>query len=185
MGVRALKNPFDAWIYQEIIYEVKPDVIVEIGSAEGGSTLYFANLLDILRKGRVISVDIDRTKYKIKHKRIITVTGNSSSPGIISKVTKFCKGKSVLIIHDADHSKNQVLNDLNNYSPLVSIDSYFIVEDSIVDLFKPGVDFGDYREGPLAAVEEFLDKNNNFVADAKRERYILTYNPMGFLKRIR
>ena len=64
MGVRALKNPFDAWIYQEIIYEVKPDVIVEIGSAEGGSTLFFANLLDLLGSGTVVSVDIDSERER-------------------------------------------------------------------------------------------------------------------------
>lgn len=185
MGVPALKNPFDTWIYQEIIHEVKPDVILEIGSAEGGSTLYFANLLDILGKGKVISIDIDRKKFKVKHKRITIITGNSSSPGIIKKVSKLCEGKAVLVIHDSNHSKTQVLKDLKNYSPLVSISSYFIVEDGIVDLFKPGGDFGNYQEGPLEAIEEFLTNNTKFISDTKRERYILTYNPKGYLKRIR
>ena len=185
MGVRALKNPFDAWIYQEIIYDVKPDVIVEIGSAEGGSTLYFANLLDILGKGMVISIDIDRSKYNVKHDRIVVITGDSSSQEVITKTAELCRGKSVLVIHDGDHHKEQVLKDLRSYSKLVSVKSYFIVEDSIVDLFKPGDGIGQWYEGPLKAIEQFISETSNFVVDKERERYILTYNPKGFLKRIR
>jgi cephalosporin hydroxylase len=185
MGVRALKNPFDAWIYQEIIYDVKPDVIVEIGSAEGGSTLYFANLLDILGKGMVISIDIDRSKYGVKHDRIVVITGDSSSQEVIAKITKLCHGKCVLVVHDGDHHREQVLKDLRSYSKLVSVNSYFIVEDSIVDLFKPGDGLGQWYEGPLKAIEQFISETSNFVVDKERERYILTYNPKGFLKRIR
>lgn len=185
MGVPALKNPLDAWIYQEIIYEVKPDVIIEIGSAKGGSTLYFANLLDLLRKGMVISIDIDRTDYSAKHDKIFPITGNSSSPETIRKVSELCNGKTVLIVHDADHSKEQVLKDLEIYSRFVSVNSYFIVEDGIIDLFRSEDSFGTFKEGPLAAIEEFLNKNPNFIVDTGRERYILTYNPKGFLKRVR
>jgi cephalosporin hydroxylase len=70
MGVKALKNPLDAWIYQEIIYEVKPDFVIEIGSFNGGSTLYLANLLDIIGSGSVISIDIDRSRFQVNHPRI-------------------------------------------------------------------------------------------------------------------
>jgi len=185
MGVRAMKNPLDAWIYQEIIYEVKPDIIIEIGSAEGGSTLYFANLLDLLGKGIVISIDIDRTKYHIEHGRITIITGNSSSPDIISKVSNLCNGKCVLVVHDGDHRKESVLKDLRPYSTLVSVNSYFIVEDGVADLFQAGDGIGMFEEGPLKAIEEFLVENHNFIVDKERERYILTYNPKGFLKRIR
>lgn len=185
MGVHTLKNPLDAWIYQEIIYDVQPDIIIEIGSLEGGSTLYFANLLDILGKGMVISIDIHRTMYSVKHNRIVVITGDSLSQEVISKVSELSEGKSVLIMHDGDHYKEQVLRDLQNYSKFVSVNSYFIVEDGIIDLFKPGDSIGNYREGPLAAVEQFLDKNRDFIVDTERERYILTYNPRGFLKRIR
>lgn len=185
MGVRMLKNPFDAWIYQEIIYEIKPDVIVEIGSCEGGSTLYLANLLDLLGKGLVISIDIDRTRYRVTHNRINTITGDSSSPETIRKVFDLCKGKSTLVIHDGDHTKENVLKDLKAYSNLVSKNSYFIIEDGIIDLFTPGDSIGDFRDGPLAAIDEFLRENSNYAIDTERERYILTYNPHGFLKRIR
>jgi len=185
MGVRAIKNPLDAWIYQEIIYGVKPDVIIEIGSAEGGSTLYFANLLDLLGKGIVISIDIDRTKYHIEHGRITIITGDSSSPETISKVSNLCKDKYVLVIHDGDHRKENVLKDLRSYSTFVSVNSYFIVEDGIADLFQAGDGIGMFEDGPLKATEEFLTENHNFIVDKECERYILTYNPKGFLKRIR
>jgi cephalosporin hydroxylase len=185
MGVRALKSPFDAWIYQEIIYEVKPDIIIEIGSAEGGSTLYFANLFDLLGKGQVISIDIDRTNFKVKHDRIVIITGDCSSQEVAGKVSQLCQGKKVLVIHDGDHSKDAVLRDLAIYSKLVSVSSYLIVEDGIVDLFKPGDGMGQLYEGPLKAVDEFLRSNTDFIVDMERERYLLTYNPRGFLKRIR
>jgi len=187
MGVFIGKMPIDAWVYQEIVYDVQPDIIVEIGSYAGGSTLYFAHLLDLLGKGTVISIDIDRTEYCVKHDRIIVITGDSASREIIAEVSELCRGKSVLVVQDADHRKEKVLKDLEDYSRLVSVGSYFIVEDSIVDLFKArhGLwDFGD-EPGPLAAVEQFISENHDFVVDTERERYILTYNPRGFLKRIR
>jgi cephalosporin hydroxylase len=184
MGMRTLKNPLDAWIYQEIIYDVQPDIIIEIGSLEGGSTLYFAHLLDLIGKGTVISIDIQRTMFCAKHDRIVVITGDSASPEVISRVSELCEGKSVLAVHDGDHQKEQVLKDLQNYSRFVSVNSYFIVEDGIIDLFKPGDGIGSKKEGPLAAVEEFLRKNSDFVVDTERERYILTYNPKGFLKRV-
>ena len=185
MGVRTLKNPLDMWIYQEIIHEVKPEIIIEIGSAEGGSTLYFANMLDLLGKGQIISIEIDRTTYTIEHPRIITLTGDSSSRGIVEKTSRLCSGKRVMVIHDGDHHKDQVLKDLDAYSGLVSVNSYFIVEDSVIDIFNPGDGVGTLWSGPLEAIEEFLSKNTDFVIDEERERYILTYSLKGFLKRVR
>jgi len=184
MGTPILKNPFDAWIYQEIINEVQPDIIIEIGSRYGGSTKYLTNLLDILDKGMVISIDIDRSEYNLSHKRVKVLTGNSSDPEIISGVADLCRDRTVLVIQDGDHSRNQALEDLDNYSKLVSLNSYFILEDGIVGLFHHGDGLGFQEEGPLAAIEEFLNHNPHFVVDSTRERYILTYNPKGFLKRI-
>lgn len=185
MGVNALKNPLDAWIYQELLYRVKPDFVIEIGSYNGGSTLYLAHLLDLIGKGQVISIDLDRTRYQVEHERIITITGNSSAPETVAQVSKFCVGQTVMVIHDGDHHKAAVLRELHLYAPLVSVDSYFIVEDGIVDLYKPGDGIGDFRDGPLPAIEEFLKTRSDFVVDETCERYILTYNPKGFLRRIR
>ena len=183
MGRPVWKNVIDAWIYQEILYEVKPDVIVEIGSKFGGSTAYFADILTLLKNGFVISIDIDRSQYKLEHERVVALTGNSSSPEILEKVRELCDGKKAMVVQDGAHYKKQVLEDLVNYSRFVSPGSYFIVEDGIVDLFHEGDGLGFREPGPLAAVEEFLENNHDFEPDSDRERYLLTYNPKGFLKR--
>jgi len=185
MGVPAIKNPLDAWVYQEIIYKVRPDVIVEIGSRAGGSTLFLAQLLHLLGNGIVISVDVDRKPFRAEHERIVPITGDSSAPEVVAKVSAFCQGKVTLVLQDGDHSREGVLKDLRAYSKLVSVNSYFIVEDGIIDLFRPGDGIGDYDEGPLPAIHEFLAQNPDFVIDYEQERYILTSNPTGFLRRVR
>ncbi|MBS3903245.1 MAG: class I SAM-dependent methyltransferase [Anaplasmataceae bacterium] len=185
MGTKALKNPLDAWVYQEIIYEVQPDIIVEIGSYEGGSTMYLANLLDIIKKGQVISIDIDRKNFHINHPRILTVTGHSTSPTVLEKVKSIVENKKVLIIHDGDHHTQQVLEDLRAYAPLVSEGSYFIVEDGVVDLFEIKEELANFNDGPLAAIEIFLQENKSFAVDKDKEKYIITYNPNGYLRKIK
>jgi len=184
MGVPAQKNPLDAWVYQEILHEVQPDVVIEIGSAEGGSTIFLAHMLDLIGKGTIISVDIDRSRFNLEHDRLVAITGDSSSPQVVEQVRRLCRDKSVLVIHDGGHTKQQVLKDLECYAPLVSVNSYFIVEDGIVDLYRPGDGLGSFDDGPLSAVEEFISRNPTFIIDAEREKYILTYSPRGFLKRI-
>ena len=184
MGVKALKNPCDAWIYQEILHEVRPDVVVEVGSNEGGSTLFLAHLLDLIGHGSIVSVDIDRSRFHVKHPRISLVTGDSSAPETVAQVAALCEGKRGLVIHDADHNKEPVLRDLRAYHRFVAVGSYLIVEDGIVDLFRPGDGLGWFAPGPLAATEEFLREFPQFAVDMERERYLLTYNPKGFLRRV-
>lgn len=185
MGVKAIKNPLDAWIYQEILHEVRPDAVIEIGSAEGGTTLFLADIMERLGAGTVVSVDIDRSAFRATHPRILSVTGDSSGPETVREVARVCAGKSVLVIHDGGHTREQVERDLEAYAPLVSVGSYLIVEDGVIDLFSPGDGIGTYEDGPLTAVEAFLSRHPEYVVDSERERYLLTYNPMGFLKRIR
>lgn len=185
MGVKAYKSPLDAWILQEILFEVKPDVVVEIGSAEGGSTLYIASLMDLMGKGRVLSIDIDRTRFAAVHPRIVTLTGDSSSAPIVAQAAELCRGQSVLVVHDGDHRKEPVLRDLEAYAPLVSVGSYLVVEDGVIDLFRPGDGIGAFGDGPLAASEDFVARHPEFEVDAARERYLATYNPRGYLRRTR
>jgi cephalosporin hydroxylase len=185
MGVSAYKSPLDAWILQEILYDVKPEVVIEIGSAEGGSTLFIASLMDLMGRGRIVSIDIDRSRFAARHARITTLTGDSSSAPIVSQAAELCAGRSVLVIHDGDHRKEQVLLDLEAYAGLVSLGSYFIVEDGVIDLFRPGDGIGGFGDGPLAATEEFLRRHPEFEVDGTRERYIATYNPRGYLRRVR
>jgi cephalosporin hydroxylase len=182
MGVRILKNPMDLWVYQEILFEVKPDIVIEIGSANGGSTLYLANILDCLNSGKIISIDIDRSNYKVSHERIVCITGDSLSEEVINEVKSLCLNKKVLVIHDGDHTEESVYKNLIIYSEFVTSKSYFIVEDSIIDIFTVEEGIGGHS-GPLNAVLEFLKVNQSFTIDDKREKYLLTYNQCGFLKR--
>ncbi len=185
MGVPAQKNPMDSWIYQEILHEVQPDVVIEIGSAAGGSTLYFAHLLDLIGHGKVMSVDIDRSRFDVSHERIEALTGRSDDPEILRRLAVDCAAKRVVVVHDGDHTRDQVLIDLNNYAKFVSVGGYIIVEDGIVDLFRPTSKLGQRKPGPMRATEEFVKANPNFQVDKARERYLLTYNPRGFLRRVR
>lgn len=184
MGVKLQKNPFDTWIYHELLWTLKPDVLIEIGSFKGGSTLYFAHLMDIIGKGRVISVDISREHFEVSHNRISIVTGNSYSAETLTEVEALLQDEQVvMVLHDGNHEKEHVLKDLEAYEKFVTVGSYLIVEDGIVDIM--GADFGWYEQGgPVAAVEAFLEKCQNFVIDEACERYLLTYNPKGYLKRI-
>ena len=154
MGHRILKNPLDCWIYQEILWDVRPEIVVEIGSLDGGSTLFFCHVLDLLGGGEVISVDVDRSPYAAQHPRLTDITGDSSEPAIVSQVGQRCAGRTALVVHDSNHNRDAVLRDLRLYSPFVSIGSYFIVEDGIMDVIDPGVSaaLGATKPGPLAAV---------------------------------
>jgi cephalosporin hydroxylase len=186
MGIPTLKNVLDLWVYQELIAKIKPDWIIEMGSFQGGSTLYLAQLLENIGHGRVLSIDTDHSQFKAVHPRIAMLTGSTQDAGVIKQVYQKCGDEKVMIIHDADHTKSMVLADLHSYADLVSKDSYFIVEDGIVDLFAQGTLLGDVMggPGPLPAIREFIVADQRFVIDRQCERYLLTYNPNGYLKKI-
>ena len=192
-GHRALKNPLDAWVYQEIICETRPDFIVEIGNKNGGSTLFLAHMCDLLGHGTVLALDIDHAAFGVTHPRIVTITGDCSDESVLAQVHVKVAGRKVLVIHDADHSREAVLRDLRLYAPIVSSGSYFIVEDTIHGVsgfsisqdVRPGVFTVSNLNSPLSAVEAFLEGNREFVLDRDRERYILTSNYRGFLRRVR
>jgi cephalosporin hydroxylase len=184
LGVRALKNPLDAWIYQEIIFELRPSTIVEIGGAFGGGSMYLASMLDLLGSGRVVSVEINRAQWQApEHPRIVKVDGDCSSAEVVARVADLVEGVT-MVIHDADHSAAAVARDLELYAPFVTVGSYFIVEDGIVDLFRPSDGIGSKDPGPLPAIEAFLRTHPEFEVDERRERYVMTYNPRGFLRRV-
>lgn len=183
MGVPAFKMVLDAWVYQQIIYETRPDIVIEIGNAEGGSTQYLANLLDLLGHGHVIAVDIDHSRFRVRHPRISLVTGDSSATETLVRVEGLAQGRQGLVIHDGDHSREHVLADLHAYARFVRVGSYFVVEDTIEDLFRAGDGIGNVN-GPLGAVTEFVREDPRFQIDQEKEFFVLTYNPCGYLKRM-
>lgn len=180
-GVQALKCPLDFWVYQEIIHEVRPDLIIEIGNRFGGSTLAIAHILDHLGKGQVLGIDInhDQMREVVKrHPRISLITGDVCTcfPAVQERARGFQK---TLIIEDSSHTYENTLRVLQTYGPLVTPGSYFIVEDSIC---HHGVDEGP-NPGPYEAIEAFLKNNNDFELDRGRESFLITWNPKGYLRR--
>jgi len=185
LGVPMNKLPNDAFIIQEIIYEINPDYIIETGTGFGGSALFYASILkSINSNGLVITIDIKEYREKLEFSNILYMHGSSVSLEIMNELDFLIKGKNkkVLVLLDSEHKKNHVLQELNFYSSLVSIGSYIIVEDTHVNgnpvIWKRG-------EGPLEAVEEFLKINKNFEPDVNRERLIMTCNPKGWLRKIK
>ena len=183
LGTPLLKYPTDLWIFQEIIYELIPDVIVECGTNRGGSASFLASLCDLVNNGKIISIDTEDYGNKPKHERIKYLIGSSTSKEIVKEVRNSIKDNDkVIVFLDSDHHKKHVLNELRIYHSLVTKGSYIIVEDSNINGHPVLPAFGP---GPMEAIEEFLKENKNFKIDHAREKHYLTQNPNGFLKRIK
>jgi cephalosporin hydroxylase len=182
-GVRTLKSPLDFWIYQEILFETKPDCIVEIGNFAGGSALALAHLCDCLGKGNIIGVDVSHKRVPDmvrKHPRITLIEGDACAS--FSRVkARISSSDRVLVIEDSAHTFENTLKVLQTYSPLVKAGGYFIVEDGIC---HHGLDLGP-DPGPYEAVEAFLKSSRDFELDRSKEAFTITWNPKGYLKRIR
>lgn len=181
LGVRAQKCAFDLWVYQELLHELRPAVIVECGTANGGSALFLASICDLLGHGEVVTVDVADEPGRPSHERITYLHGSSTAPEIVERVKQLVAGRApVVVILDSDHSRDHVLNELRLYAPLVSAGSYLIVEDSNVNGHPVVPDFGP---GPAEAVTQFLVETNDFEIDRSREKFFLTFNPSGYLRK--
>ena len=183
MGVPCLKTPLDLWIYQEILFEVRPDLVVETGTHLGGSALFLAHMLDLLGRGEIASIDVRDAPERPAHPRIRYVRGSSADEAVVrGAVAGRPKGETRLVILDSDHSRDHVLRELELFGPHVSPGSYLIVEDSNVNGHPV---LPEHGPGPSEAVLEFLGGHPDFAMDRSREKFLLTYNPGGYLKRIR
>jgi cephalosporin hydroxylase len=180
-GVQTYKSPVDYWVYQEIIFETKPDVILEIGNHKGGSTLALAHICDLIGRGRVIGVDLshlDVPRQVRDHPRITLVEGDACRS--FKRVKSLIReNERVLIIEDSSHTYDNTLYILRAYSSLIKPGDYFIVEDGIC---HHGLSEGP-RPGPYEAVETFVLENGDFVLDRTRESFGITWNPKGYLER--
>jgi cephalosporin hydroxylase len=183
MGVPCLKCPLDLWIYQEMLFDLKPDRIVECGTAGGGSSLFLAHMCDLVGNGRVLTIDIEAWPNRPAHERVTYLLGSDTSDEVVGRVREFVKdARTVMIILDSDHGKEHVSQELSIYCRFVTRGSYIIVEDSNI-----GGHPVKHRisPGPMGAIRGFLAENTDFIADHDREKFYLTFNPSGYLKRIR
>lgn len=180
-GIATLKSPIDAWIYQEILFETRPDVIVEIGNHHGGSLLMLAHWCDAMGHGKVVGVDLSHHAVPAKvreHGRVTLIDGDACES--LAQVQRHISpGERVLVIEDSAHTFDNTLQVLRCYAALVQPGGYFIVEDGIC---HHGLDVGP-DPGPYEAIEAFLAENRDFEADRRRERFLVTWNPKGYLRR--
>jgi cephalosporin hydroxylase len=182
LGTPILKLPLDLWIYQEIIVETRPDVIIEAGTLKGGSALFFASICDLIDHGRVVSIDIQDFQPP-RHKRVRYLIGSSTSSEIVEQVkSAISPGDRVMVTLDSDHSMNHVLNELRIYSKLVTKDAYLVVEDTNLNGHPIQRKYGP---GPMEAVHAFLKENHDFAIDHSKEKYLLTFFPDGWLRKLR
>jgi cephalosporin hydroxylase len=183
LGTPVLKSTADLWAYQELICELRPDVIIECGSGAGGSALYFASICDLIGHGGVLSIDDRPDAARPQHARIVYVQGSSIAPETIAQVRSRVDGAGcVLVILDSDHAKDHVLSECRLYSEFVTLGSYLIVEDTNINGHPVMPHCG---AGPMEAVDAFLAETDCFVADRSREKFLLSFNPRGFLRRVK
>jgi cephalosporin hydroxylase len=183
LGYPILKYPTDLMVYQEIICELCPQLIIETGTAIGASALFFAGIQDTLGHGEVITIDVDGAdKYpaRPKHDRITYLTGSSVSQPIIDELNKRGDGKTIMVILDSDHSYEHVKEELRIYSQFVTAGQYLVVEDTNLSQ-----DIVNLDGGPARAVEEFMKSADKFIVDEAREKHLLTCSPNGFLRKIK
>lgn len=208
LGLPIIQYPQDMVALQEIVYKVKPDLIVETGVARGGSLIFSASLLALLDifdrtvgdekpNRQVIGIDIDIRPHNRQNieghplsSYITLIQGSSIDPETIAKVKVAAKGfNNVIVLLDSNHTHDHVLAELRAYSHLVAKGSYLIVYDTVVEHSPPGYYEGkpwDRGNSPLTAVRKFLSESSDFEIDETvPNKLLITVSPDGFLRRIR
>ena len=174
LGRPLIQYPQDIIVMQEIIWNVKPDLIIETGIAHGGSLIYYASLLELIGNGEVLGIDIEVRPHNRKaieqhkmSKRIKMIKGSSIADNVVKKVLGFTKGKNkVLVCLDSCHTHEHVLRELDLYSSFVSKGSYLIVFDTVIEDLPRALNGNrPWKKGnsPKSAVRDFLRKNKNFI----------------------
>jgi cephalosporin hydroxylase len=181
MGARVAKCPLDLWLYQEIIHAERPDVIVECGTLHGGSAGYMASLCDLVGNGRIVTIDVREREGRPIHDRITYLTGSSTADEIVDQVRSLINdGERVMVILDSDHRRDHVLAELRIYKDIVTSGQFLIVEDTNLNGHPVAPEFGP---GPMEALEAFLEENDEFIQDQEMEKFYLTFNPRGYLRK--
>lgn len=181
LGTYIVKYPNDLFLYQQIIFENKPDVIVETGAYMGGSALFFATMCDLVGHGQVVSVDIKDRPNRPRHPRLTYVIGRSTSDEVLKQVHAIVDGKTCMAVLDSDHQANHVKRELTRYGrDMVTPGQYCIVEDTMLDSHDIG---WKHDVGPAEAVKWFMARDNHFEIVPLENNFLLSMCPGGFLRR--
>lgn len=202
LGRPIIQLPEDMFRLQEVIFTLKPDVIIETGIAHGGGLIFYASLCQLMGKGRVIGVDVEirpHNRAAIEaHPLFPLITlfeGDSVAPHILEQVKALIQpGETVLVLLDSNHTRAHVLNELNAYAPLVTPQSYIVAMDGIMEMVAgaPRTQPDWTWNNPKQAAVEFAAANPDFVIEepaflfnegAVKER--VTYWPGAFIRRVR
>jgi cephalosporin hydroxylase len=194
LGVNIIQLPEDIVAVQELIWRVRPDLVIETGVAHGGSLVLSASILELIGEGSVIGIDVEIRKHNRAaidahrlRKRIHLIEGSSIDPTVVAEVGRRSKtAKRVLVILDSNHSASHVAAELEAYAPLVTPGSYLVAMDGAQALVAdiPGGKPEWREDHPLIAIDAFLTRHLEFAVDSHFERFGLTSAPRGYLRRL-
>lgn len=196
MGRPIIQYPQDMIAMQELIWQIQPDVIIETGIAHGGSLIFYASLMELIGKGKVVGVDIDIREHNKRaiethpmSKRIKMIQGSSVDDAIVAKVAEEVKPTDVvMVLLDSNHTHEHVYQELLMYYKFVTLNSYLVVFDTIIEDMPKGMydrpwDVGDNAK---TAVFAFLKDHNQFVIDTQIDnKLLISVAPQGYLKKIK
>ncbi|MBI4989429.1 MAG: cephalosporin hydroxylase family protein [Rhodocyclales bacterium] len=199
LGRPIIKFPSDIVATQQIVWDVKPDLIIETGIAHGGSLILSASLLELIGgPGRVLGIDIDIREHNRKEieahpmmKRIDMIEGSSVAEDVMARVrAAAAKAKCVMVFLDSLHTHDHVLKELELYAPLVSVGSYMVLPDTFIEYFPKGYYAHnrpwDVGNNPMTALRAFLEKNRDFEIDRELcDKLMITEAFDGYLRRVR
>lgn len=196
MGRPIIQLPQDMMAMQELIWSIKPDLVIECGIAHGGSIIYYASLLELQGHGEVLGIDRDIRPHNRQaieshpmFKRISMIEGSSVDLGVVEQVRALAAGKKIILVLDSNHTHEHVLEELRLYAPLVSLGSYCVVMDTVVE-DMPADAFPDRPWGPgdnpKTAVWAYLEENGDFEIDRQmNDKLLISVAPDGYLRRVR
>lgn len=193
LGVPVIQLPEDLFMMQEVIYKTRPDVLVETGTAHGGTALFYASMLELLGRGEVVSIDVEIRKYNRlaiqahpMSKRITLIEGSALDEKVARQVrSRIARDHKVLVALDSNHTTEHVRGELEWYAPLVTPGSYVVVFDTVMQVVgdAPGRSEEWAKNGPGPAIESFLADHPEFEVDPYYNRMQVTYCRGGYLKR--
>lgn len=194
LGLPIIQMPTDVVALQEIVWEQRPQVVVETGVARGGSVLLYASILQLLGEGTVVAIDIDIRahnrrgieEHPLAH-RVQLIEGSSVDDAVLTEVReRIGSAEPVMVVLDSNHTHEHVLEELRRYGPLVSKGQYLVVADTVIEHLPlqshrprpwgPG-------DNPATAVAVYLQETDRFVVDEEvNGKLLMTSNPGGYLR---